>query len=121
MCLAIPINTARFIATRLIAWGRVKRSVLGLGGQDLPRGLARLQMLDADGGVLVASIEPGGPADHAGLAEGDIIVGLNGEPVLGIDDLHRLLTEDKVGARTPIDVLRDDKKQTTDIVPAESR
>ena len=121
VCLAIPINTARFIATRLIAWGRVKRSVLGLGGQDLPRGLARVQMLDADGGVLVASIEPEGPADRAGLAEGDIIVGLDGEPVVGIDDLHRLLTEDRVGARLPIDVLRDDKKQTIDIVPAESR
>ncbi len=121
VCLAIPINTARFIATRLIAWGRVKRSVLGLGGQDLPRGLARVQMLDADGGVLVASIEPEGPADRAGLAEGDIIVSLDGEPVVGIDDLHRLLTEDRVGARLPIEVIRDDKKQTTDIIPAESR
>jgi S1-C subfamily serine protease len=122
VCLAIPINTAKFVATRLIAWGRVKRSVLGFGGQDvrLQRAIVRRHDLPAGTGVLVAAVEPGSPADRAGLAEGDVVVEFAGAPVSGIDDLHRLLTEDRVGARCPIAVLRGGERRRFDVTPAES-
>jgi S1-C subfamily serine protease len=120
VCLAIPINTARFVATRLIAYGRVKRSSLGLGGQDvrLPRQIARRHGL-AGGGVFVAAVEDRGPADRAGVHEGDVIVSFAGEPVTGVDDLHRLLTDERVGTRSPITVLRDGDKLEIEVVPAE--
>jgi S1-C subfamily serine protease len=123
VCLAIASNTARFVATRLIAWGRVKRSVLGFGGQDvnLPPGLARRHDLAEAAGVLVAGLEAGGPAEKAGLHEGDVIVDFDGSPVRGIDDLHRLLTEERVGVPAAVGVLRGGAMLRLDIVPAERR
>jgi S1-C subfamily serine protease len=122
VCLAIPINTAKFVATRLIAWGRVKRSYLGFGGQDvrIQRAAVRRHGLPAETGVLIATVEDKSPADRAGLAEGDVIVEFSGSPVSGIDDLHRLLTEERVGVRSPITVLRNDEKRTFDVTPTES-
>lgn len=114
VCLAIPINTARFVATRLIAWGRVSRSWIGIGGQDvrLP-GVGRR-------GVLATAVERGGPADTAGLSEGDVIVGLDGFPVTGVDDMHRMLTEEKVGVPCEIEALREGQRVTVTVTPAES-
>jgi S1-C subfamily serine protease len=123
VCLAIPINTARWVATRLIAYGKVKRSTLRLGGQDvkLPRQLVRRHGLAAGSGVLVAAIQDGGPADRAGVREGDVIVGFDGEPVSGIDDLHRILTDERVGVRSALTVLRDGDERVIDVTPAEAR
>jgi S1-C subfamily serine protease len=123
VCLAIPINSARWVATRLIAYGKVRRSTLRLGGQDvrLPRRLVRRYALTADSGVFVAAIEDDGPADRAGLREGDVIVGFDGEPVTGIDDLHRVLTDERVGVRSTITVLRDGDERLIDVTPAEAR
>jgi S1-C subfamily serine protease len=123
VCLAIPINTARWVATRLIAYGKVRRSTLGLGGQDvrLPRQLVRRHGLAAGSGVLVAAIEDGGPADRAALREGDVIVGFDDAPVTGIDDLHRVLTDERVGARSTVTVLRDGDERMIDVTPGEAR
>jgi S1-C subfamily serine protease len=121
LCLAIPINTARWVATRLIAYGRVKRSSLGLGGQDvrMPRALVRRHGLTANRGVFVAAVEDRGPADRAGVEEGDVIVGYDGEPITGVDDLHRTLTDERVGQRASITVLRADEMIEIDVVPSE--
>jgi S1-C subfamily serine protease len=121
VCLAIPINTARWVATRLIAYGRVKRSFLGLGGQDvrLPRSLVRRHGLGANSGVFAAAVEDGSPADRAGVLEGDVVIGYDGEPITGVDDLHRTLTDDRVGQRGSMTVLRGDEKLELDVVPAE--
>ncbi len=113
VCLAIPINTARHVATSLIAWGRVKRSFLGLAGQDV-----RLAG-GVKGGILVAGVEPGGPADRAGLEAGDVIVELAGTAVSGIDDLHKLLTDERVGMTTPVKVLRGGAAIDFEVRPAE--
>ncbi len=123
VCLAIPINTARWVATRLIAYGKVRRSTLGVGAQDvrLPRQLVRRHGLTAGSGVLVAAIEDGGPADRAAMREGDVIVGFDGEPVTGIDDLHRVLTDERVGVRSTVTVLRDGDERVIDVTPGESR
>ena len=123
ICFAIAVNTAKFVAGRLIRDGRVKRSRIGVSVQtvSLPKPLIHRLELDVQGGVLVIAVEPGGPADRAGLFEGDVIVGLDDQPVSGIDDLHRLLTDVRVGIRTRLALLRDSEPRDLMIIPRESR
>src|SRR3984885_9037780 len=99
ICFAVPSNTAIFAAAQLIRYGRVKRSYIGLGGQAVPvhRKIVRYHKLQAEAGVLALQIEPNGPAAAAGVLEGDIIVAFEGKSVEQIDDLHRQLTEERVG------------------------
>lgn len=122
ICFAIAINTAKFVAGRLIRDGRVRRGRIGIAVQTvpLPPGLAGRKGTKGRGGVLVVDVDPGGPANRAGLEEGDIILGLDGHDVAGIDDLHRLLTEERVGAKVPLRVLRRPEILTLPIVPVES-
>ncbi len=123
ICFAIAINTAKFVAGKLIKEGRVRRSYIGLGGQNvtLHRRMVRFHRLPVETGILVVSTEENSPARIAGLVEGDVIVGFDGRPVAGIDDLHKILTEEKVGVRTTLTVLRGSEKLGLDIVPAECR
>jgi S1-C subfamily serine protease len=120
ICFAIPSNTARFVASRLIRDGKVHRSYIGLGGQDVPlqRKVVRFHHLETETGVMATHVEPNGPAGQAGLKEGDTIVEFGGQPITGIDDLHRLLTEEKAGHPLPITVLRGVEKVTLTITPA---
>jgi S1-C subfamily serine protease len=105
---AVPINTVHAILPALLRDGRVRRGYLGVAGQDVPllRRLTRFHHLDQATGVLVISLEADGPARQAGLRDGDIIVALGKHPVTSLDDLHRLLTEDRIGARIALGVLR---------------
>jgi S1-C subfamily serine protease len=123
LCFAVAINTATFVAGCLMKDGKVRRSYVGVAGQDvpLPRRLARFHNLPVESGILVASIEPDSPAQRAGLVEGDVIVGYNGHPIAGIDDLHRQLTEKQVGARSLLTIIRRTEKLDLAIVPEESR
>jgi S1-C subfamily serine protease len=123
LCFAIAINTAKFVAARLIRDGRVMRSYIGIGGQNvkLPRRVTRELGLSVESGILVVSIEPNSPARKSGLSEGDVIVGFDNEPVSGIDDLHRRLTEERVGRGFPLLFVRGSEKKTTTISPEESR
>jgi S1-C subfamily serine protease len=123
ICFAIAINTAKFVAGRLIKDGRVRRSRIGVSVQTvaLPRRVIQQHGLKVDGGVLVLGVEPGGPAERTGLQEGDVLVGLDEHPVAGIDDLHRLLTEERVNVWTRLKVLRGTDKLTLDIIPREAR
>lgn len=120
ICFAIAINTAKFVAGRLIKDGRVQRSYIGVAGQNiaLHRRLVRHFDLPGDGAVLVVSIEKDSPAQTAGLREGDAIVSLDGFPVRGIDDLHRLLTDARAGFSLPVVVIRRTEKVTLRITPA---
>ena len=122
ICFAIAINTAKFVAGRLIRDGRVRRGRIGIAVQTvpLPAGKGAKKGSRPSGGVLIVGVDPGGPADRAGLEEGDLILGLDGHPVGGIDDLHRLLTEDRVGVKVPVRVLRRPEILNLHIVPAES-
>ena len=122
LCFAVAINTATFIAGRLIKDGRVRRSYIGVGGQDvpLPRRLTRFYRLPVESGILVVSIEPGSPAQRAGLLEGDVIVAYDGRPIAGIDNLHKLLTEAQMGLRSTLTVIRRTEILFLDIVPEES-
>lgn len=122
LCFAIPVDTAKDVAGQLIARGRVRRAWLGFGGQDvrLPRGVARRLGTDAEGGVLVIAVEPGGPAHEAGLSEGDLVTGFEERPVLGVDDLHRGLGEDAIGRRLTMTVLRESGEERIVVTPREA-
>jgi S1-C subfamily serine protease len=119
LCFAIPSATAQFVAQRLIRDGVIRRGWIGVGGQNvsLHRRVLLRHTLPGEGGVLVLSVEPGSAAARAGLREGDVITQFGTERVNGIDDLHRLLTEDSVGTAATLGVLRRDEKAALEITP----
>src|SRR6266849_1469835 len=99
ICFAIGINTAKFVASRLLRDGRIRRSYIGVSAQTVPihRRVVRFYDLPKEMGAIVVSVEEGSPARHGGLREGDVIVALDGQPVAGVDDLHHVLTDVRVG------------------------
>ncbi|MGZ7080975.1 MAG: S1C family serine protease, partial [Thermoanaerobaculia bacterium] len=119
ICFAIAINTAKFVASRLMRDGRITRSYIGVAGQTvtLHRRVVRFYDLPIETGVLVASTEPGSPAEQAGLRQGDVIVTYNAQPVASVDDLHRILTEEQVGIQGALTVVRHTEKLDVAIVP----
>jgi S1-C subfamily serine protease len=123
LCFAIPINTAKYVAALLIRDGKVRRSYIGLGGQNvaLPRRLVRFHNLPVAGGVLVISFEPQSPAQKAGLRQGDVIVAFASQPIAEIDDLHKLLTEARIGVESTLTILRGPEKMDLSIFPEESK
>ena len=123
LCFAIGINTAKFVAGRLLREGRIRRSYIGIEAQTtvLHRRLVRFYDLPKESGVVVISVSDGSPGQRAGLREGDVIVALEGKPVAGVDDLHRLLTDAHVGVSTSLIVLRWTEKLELQIVPEEAK
>ena len=121
ICFAIGINTAKFVVASLIKDGKVRRSSIGVGGQNVQihRKIVRFYDLLVESGVMIVSIQPDSPALRAGLRVGDIIVGFGGTPVSGIDDLHKLLTQEKVGVSFPIAIIRGTEKVMLFVVPGE--
>jgi S1-C subfamily serine protease len=122
LCFAIPSNTATFVAGQLILTGRVKRSFIGLGGHDVPihRRIVRFHQLSRHTGVMALHIEPNGPAAAAGVQENDIIVEFDGGPISKVDDLHRALTEERVGKAVRLVILRGLEKMELMITPREA-
>jgi S1-C subfamily serine protease len=123
LCFAIGINTAKFVASRLLQEGRIRRSYIGVEAQTTPvhRRVVRFYDLPKETGVVVASVTEGSPAKRAGLREGDVIVALDGQPVAGVDDLHRLLTDAKVGATSRLTVLRWTERLELSVIPEEAK
>ena len=123
ICFAIASNTVRFVASTLMRDGRIRRSHIGVAGQQtpIPRALARANRVAAASGVLIASIEGGTPASSAGLLAGDVIIAFAGAPVSGVDDLHLLLTAERIGIETPVVVLRRGQRIALTVTPRESR
>jgi S1-C subfamily serine protease len=121
LCFAIASSTARFVAARLIRDGRIRRSYIGVAGQTvpLPIGLARAQKLALGQAVLVSGVDDRSPAATAGLRQGDMIVGFGKDTVTGVDDLHRLLTDEHVGRPVSIAILRRGERRNVTLVPAE--
>ncbi len=119
ICFAIAIDTAKFVAGRLIRDGGIRRCYIGVAGQNvpLPRGIVRFHDLPVSSGILVTSVEPAGSAEKGGLLEGDVIVGFADHPIRGIDDLHRLLTEERAGVESPLVILRGTERLVLRFVP----
>jgi len=122
LCFAIAINTAKFVASRLIRDGKIRRGYIGVAGQNipLPRRITRFHKIAAETGILVVSVEPDSPAQRAGLQEGDVLLEYDGNPTPGVDDLHRLLTEARVGVASPLTILRGLEKRTLPVIAEES-
>jgi S1-C subfamily serine protease len=123
ICFATSIDTAKFVASRLIRDGKVSRSYIGLAGQNvpLPRRIVRYYNLAVESGIFVISFENESPARKGGLREGDIIIGFDDQPIAGIDDLHKLLTEERIGRKSFLTVVRGVDKLTIEVTPEESR
>lgn len=122
ICFAIGIDTAVWVATRLMRDGRVRRSRLGISAQTVPIGirLRRFHNLDQPTGVMVAELAADGPARQAGVQAGDVIVALDGAPVRGVDDLHRTLTAERAGQATVLRVLRRAELLDQTVFPADA-
>jgi S1-C subfamily serine protease len=130
LCFAVASNTARFVAARLISDGRIRRSYIGVAGQNVPvprrsGDSQRSFRLQPDrsplSGVLVMSVESGSPASHAGLSGGDIIIDFADAAVTGVDDLHRILTAERIGVPTAMTILRSGSRQQVTVTPEEAK
>jgi len=123
ICFATSIDTAKFVASRLIRDGKVSRSYIGLAGQNvpLPRRIVRYYDLPVESGILVVSFEENSPARKGGVREGDIIVRFDDHPTQGIDDLHKLLTDERIGQKSSLVVIRGTNKISLEVVPQETR
>jgi S1-C subfamily serine protease len=124
ICFATSVDTAKFVAGRLIRDGKISRSYIGVAGQNvpIPRRIVRFYQLPVETGVLVVSFETNGEASaakEAGLLAGDLVVEFDGLPIRGIDDLHRLLTDERIGKRVPVTVIRGVQKLILELVPKE--
>jgi S1-C subfamily serine protease len=122
ICFAVASNTAQIVLSQLIRYGRVRRAHLGIAGQKLvlPRRMVRRTGLAQDAGVVVADVDPNGPAGRAGVERNDIMVKLDNEPITGIDELLRLLTDHRLDRTVALTVLRGGELRTIDVVPAEA-
>jgi S1-C subfamily serine protease len=122
ICFAIGIDTAVWVATRLMRDGRVRRSRLGLSGQTVPidTRVRRFHHLAQTSGVLVLEALEGGPAAAAGMLGGDVIVALDGAPVAGVDDLHRALTAERADVAIEATVLRRNELVAVRVTPETS-
>ena len=123
ICFATSIDTAKFVASRLIRDGKVSRSYIGLAGQNvpLPRRIVRYYDLAVESGIFVISFENDSPARKGGVREGDIIIAFDDRPIAGIDDLHKLLTEERIARRSSLTVIRGADKLAIEVMPEESR
>ena len=121
ICFATAIDTAKVVVGQLLRHGRVRRGYIGVAGQNAPlsRRMVRYFDLPVEAGVRVMSVEAGSPASEAGLEEGDVIVAWDDAPVPSIDALHRLLTEQYLGANAEVTVLRRTQKLKRTIRPTE--
>jgi S1-C subfamily serine protease len=123
LCFAIGINTARFVASRLIRDGRIRRGYIGIAGQniDVPRTMARANQVAIASAVRVDSVEKGSPAAKAGLEKGDIIVAFGEVATTGVDDLHRVLGEEQINKPVDVAVIRGGQRRIIAVTPVESQ
>ena len=121
ICFSTAINTAKYVAVKLINEGKIKRSYIGIAGQNVPihRRIVYHYNLPVSKGIMISTIENNGPAYKAGLQTGDRIVGFNDSPISSIDDLHRILSDSLVGIKSKIKILRGTDLLEFDIVPTE--
>jgi S1-C subfamily serine protease len=121
ICFAIPINMAKHILPQLMQHGRVVRGYLGLHARSVPIAthLQRRFNVPQKEGIEIVAVEKGGPADDAGLEEGDILINFGDQPATSVDDLHKLLTSLPVGVPSAVVFLRGDRRLERFVVPGE--
>jgi S1-C subfamily serine protease len=119
ICFAIAVNTAKFVAARLMRDGRIVRARLGIAGMNVPiqRKVVRFHRLVAETGVMVSTVESGSAAEKAGIRANDIVVAFGEHPVTSIDVLHKLLSEEHADVKTPVTILRGVEKLVIEMTP----
>jgi S1-C subfamily serine protease len=118
ICLAVGMNTVKVVAAKLIRDGRVHRGYIGISAQNIALDAAAARALGMPGGgVHVLQVEGDGAAARAGVRPGDVIVGLDSQAITGIDDLHRVLSDDRIGRQIPLELLRERRRITVDVTP----
>jgi S1-C subfamily serine protease len=122
ICFAIASNTAKFVAGWLIRDGKIRRSYIGVAGQNVPlhRRIVRFYNLPLETGVLVVSVEKDSPAQRGGLREGDLIIAFNEQPIGSIHELHKMLMGEQIGVEAKLLIIRHTEKLVLAITPAES-
>jgi S1-C subfamily serine protease len=121
ICFAVASNTASFVLGELVRHGRVRRAFIGIAAQQiaLPRRLRYAAGLTQESAVIIDSVEPGSPADRAGLKPRDIIVSVDGTAVTGADDFVRILAGDRIGHAVEVDTIRGGAREARPVVPEE--
>jgi len=118
--LAVPINAAtRRIVAALMTEGRFRRAYLGVAGgvRPLPPRMAR--ELGREKAVEIIEVVEDGPAARAGVRPEDLVVAVDDTPVTSVDDLQRLMTGERIGARVELELVRSGERRTIEIVPVE--
>lgn len=116
---AIPAEQARPIVEALRRGERYRRGYMGVTLQDVDSGIAAAVGAEANRGELIASVAPGGPSARAGLEQGDVVVAVNGQPVTPQQSVSYLVSNMPVGARVPIEVIRNGQRRTFTLTLAE--
>jgi S1-C subfamily serine protease len=121
ICFAIGIDTVKYVTGLLVRDGKIRRSYVGIAGQSVPihRRVVRFYNLPVESAVLVAGVEPGSPAEAAGLLEGDLIYEFNSKSVSSLDELHRLLMGNLIGQKVVLRVIRQTEKLTLTVTLTE--
>jgi serine protease Do len=119
LAFAIPIDVAAKVKDELLAHGKVERGRIGVGIQDVNASLAQSFGLEKPEGALVSQVEPGGPADKAGLKPGDVILAYNGKALGGSNELPGLVANTKPGAKATVDLWRNGRKQSVAVTVGE--
>jgi serine protease Do len=118
--LAVPVNaTTRRIVSALMRDGRVRRAWIGIAGGARPLPPRVAATLGRDRAIEVVEVVDGSPAAAAGLRPEDLVVGVDGAPVRGVDDLQRLMTEDRIGVTCSLEIVREGRARTVDLTPRE--
>ena len=120
---AVAVNTARYIAGKLIKNGRVRRAYMGIAGQnvDLPLRIQRKYELEEAGGILLVDVSGDSPARKAGLRKGDVLIGISGERIASIEKLLQFLTEEAIDQVISLRVVRGEEEVFTTMKPAEAK
>ena len=121
ICFAVASNTANFVAGEIARHGRVRRAYIGIGAATtpIPRRITLRLGIELATGARILSVDQTGPAAHAGMLSGDIIIGLDGKPVASVGDLLRALDAEKINRTVPVDLLRRSERLRLWIGPVE--
>lgn len=116
---SIPINMVKGIIDQLKIKGKVTRGWLGVFIQELTEDIAKPLNLKPNSGILVADVQKDGPADKAGLKQGDVILQFDGKVMRGVEDLRNNVAATAVGKTVPLKILREGKERMVSVLVQE--